>query len=285
MAALLYQEIGRRLRRARENLGLSQEELARRLDYNSPTTVSNFESGERKISIADLQRVAGILGLPLGYFLGEGGNDVDTNYFRFRAREVRPGARKAVATFLSFAKQHGRVPSIPSGLSDLRPGKAAERVLETVSITEPPVMPQEIALRLSVPVYEWEFPDEISGVYFSGGDIACIGVNQAHPYVRQRFTVAHELGHLVFTADRDLFVDFAEIETVAWLQDRTQQALETKANQFAADLLMPRLWIQRDVNLQGPDVTLLARRYGVSEQALWLRLLTLKLVDEIGEKA
>ena len=44
---------------------------------------------------------------------------------------------------------------------------------------------------------------------------------------------------------------------------------------------MPRRWVEGDVRANGPDVTLLARRYGVSEQAFWFRLLALKLVDEM----
>jgi len=71
MSSGIYREIGRRIRRAREQLNLSQEELARRLNYQSPATISYFEAGERKVSIADLQRIASILGLPLGYFLNE----------------------------------------------------------------------------------------------------------------------------------------------------------------------------------------------------------------------
>lgn len=70
MTDTLYREIGRRIRRARENLGISQEDLARRLDYSSPATISHFEAGERRISIVDLQRIAAILGLPTAYFFG-----------------------------------------------------------------------------------------------------------------------------------------------------------------------------------------------------------------------
>jgi len=279
MSSILYRDIGLRIHRARENLGLSQEELARRLGYHSPATVSYFEAGARKISVADLRRIAGILGLPISYFLGEQSPD-ESGHFRFRAREVRPAARMAVAAFLAFAKQHGGTsPRLPAHIAELRPGPAAQRLLDATGVTQPPVMPQEVAVGLGVPVFHWDFPDEVSGIYVCEGGAVCIGVNEAHPYVRQRFTISHELGHLVFAGDRDLFLDFTDAATATWTEDSRQPALEAKANQFAADLLMPRTWIHEDVR-RGRDPILLAKRYDVSDQAMWFRLLALGLADD-----
>jgi len=148
---------------------------------------------------------------------------------------------------------------------------------------QPPVMPREVAIRLGVPVFDWEFPDEISGICVTDGATVCIGVNEAHPHVRQRFTIAHELGHLVYTGGRDLFMDFVEAESAASAKSEREQMLETKANQFAADLLMPQVWVREEVRLHGPNVTLLAKRFEVSEQALWFRLLALRLVEEAND--
>lgn len=144
-------------------------------------------------------------------------------------------------------------------------------------MSDPPVMPRQIATHLGVQVFDWEFPEEVSGIFVSEGGGACIGVNQAHPHVRQRFTIAHELGHCIYANGRDLFVDFGEAEAAARREDSRQQALETRANQFAADLLMPRAWMRADVRARGLDTTMLAKRYEVSEQALWFRLLALGL--------
>ena len=116
-------------------------------------------------------------------------------------------------------------------------------------------------------------------MFFSEDRAVAVGVNEQHPYVRQRFTTAHELGHFVFDSERDLFIDFATSGAAALEEDGKHTWLERKANQFAADLLMPREWVRGDVRAEGPDLTLLAKRYEVSEQALWFRLLNLKLVD------
>lgn len=277
MQTALYKQIGQRIKRARENLLLSQEDLARRLGYNSSATISFYESGERKISIADLQRVAAILGLPLQHLIDDE-SPSEPQIVQLRAQEVRPTARRMLAAFLAFARKNGSSsPTILPDIAAVRPGAAAERVLTVIGVSQPPVLPHLVAERLAVPVYDWDFPDEISGVYACIEGVACIGVNEHHPHVRQRFTIAHELGHHIYSTDEDLFIDFAAADTLGWAEDGRQRGAETKANQFAADLLMPRAWVRADVQRHGVDLPLLAKRYHVSEQAAWFRLLNLKL--------
>lgn len=278
----LYRQIGRRIRQARESIGMSQEELAQELGYNSSATISNYEGGGRKISIADLQKISNVLGLPLSHLLEEMPVP-ETGRIQLRAQRVRPAARASLAAFLTFARKNGsRIASPPVGIFGHGAGEATEQVLELAEVTEPPVELRRVAERLGVPVYDWDFPDEISGVFFSEDDIVAIGINGLHPYVRQRFTTAHELGHFLFNTERDLFVDFANAEAAVLDEDDGQESLERKVNQFAANLLIPREWIEKDVHKYGPDATLLARRYEVSEQALWFRLLALKLVESEG---
>lgn len=284
----VYKGIGKRIRQARENLGMSQEGLAGRMGYSSAATISHFETGLRKISVADLHRLAETLGLPMSYFIED--PVAEMQRFRLRAQRVRPAAREAVAQFLAFAQNHGeKTPEVPPGLNNLRAGTAANRILSAVGIKEPPVSPGDVAQKLGVPVFYWDFPSEVSGIFAIESGAACIGVNQNHPHVRQRFTIAHELGHLIFHGDEDLFVDFTEMEmaTLAYddeAQRKKQGRLETKANQFAADLLMPMKWVRNDFReYSADDLTTLARRYKVSEQALWFRLINLKLVSEKPE--
>jgi Zn-dependent peptidase ImmA (M78 family)/DNA-binding XRE family transcriptional regulator len=277
----IYRELGQRIRRARESAGLSQEDMAQMLGYNSPATISYFEGGDRRISIEHLQRIAGHLGLPFSYFLEEQEPSKPVPHFTLRATEVRPAARRFVDSFLSFAQKHGGPqPALPDEVSTWRPGKAADFILKEAGVDSPPVSPRTVASTLGVPVYDWDFPDEVSGIYVSYKDTACIGVNQAHTYVRQKYTIAHEIGHLAYSKDEELFVDFADMEIATCNMDSSQKNTETRANQFAADLLMPRAWLRRDADQMGLDVTLLSKRYEVSEQALWFRLLNLKLATE-----
>jgi len=282
MESALYKQIGQRIRLARENLELSQEKLAQMMGYTSPASISHFETGLRKISVADLQMLSEILGLPLDYFIREQVPEMQS--FRLRAHGIRPSARDAVAAFLSFAHKNGEAsPRILPGIyNGHRPGLVAKEILTRVQITEPPVSPKQAATRLNIPVFQWDFPDEVSGIFVFEQSKACIGVNLNHPYVRQRFSIAHELGHFVLHQEHDLFVDFIEVEMTDLSVDfdEQQRILETQANQFAADLLMPMDWVRRDFHEYGEDnLPFLASRYEVSEQALWFRLLNLKLVS------
>lgn len=296
MEQLLYRMIGERIRRARENLKLSQQDLARRLGYASAATISYFESGERKIGIADLQKLSALLGLPLTYFFEQPTNTArggELERLRFRAQEVLPTAREMVVGFLSFARRHGaEARRLSINLSGLKPWEAAACVRHAAGAEAIPVSPNEVAERLGIPIFEWDFPPEISGVLVCDGERYCIGVNEDQPRVRQRFTVAHELGHWAMDGNRDFFdyveVEFTHFSEASTFQRREEDAqyeeMERRANQFAADLLMPAESLCLDVAEHGIDVLILARRYGVSQHALWSRLRGLRL-DENATKA
>ncbi len=66
-----YEFIGNNIREARELAGLSQRQLAEKLGYESSTTISYIESGERKVSIVDLEKIAHILDKDIRYFIGQ----------------------------------------------------------------------------------------------------------------------------------------------------------------------------------------------------------------------
>jgi len=65
-----YRVIGQRIREAREAAGLSQKDLAQKLDYESPTAISYIESGDRKVSVVDLEKLSRLLDKDVRYFLG-----------------------------------------------------------------------------------------------------------------------------------------------------------------------------------------------------------------------
>ncbi len=76
MESNLYRKIGQQIKHARENLGMSQDELSKRIGYNSPATISHFESGFRKISLVDLQKVSDALGCSLDYLISSSTSNV-----------------------------------------------------------------------------------------------------------------------------------------------------------------------------------------------------------------
>lgn len=61
-------DIGRKLQQAREDAGLSQEQLASMLGC-AQSTLSNYEKGKRRIYLTQLENIAEILNRPIEYFL------------------------------------------------------------------------------------------------------------------------------------------------------------------------------------------------------------------------
>ncbi len=92
---------------------------------------------------------------------------------------------------------------------------------------------------------------------------------------RQRFTIAHEIGHYVL--HRDLIgegiVDDALYRGRKFNADHRDfdMGLERQANRFAADLLLPASLV-RERHRQMPSPARLAEEFDVSEQAMRIRL-------------
>ena len=89
---------------------------------------------------------------------------------------------------------------------------------------------------------------------------------------RQRFSLAHELKHIV---------DHTHREVAGALDTPTKHlANERLCDYFAACLLMPRGWVKHAYGSGVQDVVALAERFEVSPQAMQVRLLQLGLVDQ-----
>lgn len=63
-----FKEIGRKLQLAREEAGLSQEQLAGLMGC-AQSTLSNYEKGKRRIYLTQLENIAELLNKPIEYFL------------------------------------------------------------------------------------------------------------------------------------------------------------------------------------------------------------------------
>ncbi len=106
-------EIGERLRRSREYLGFSQEEVADSMEISRPA-VSNIEAGKRKVSAEELRRFAQLYRRPYEYFLGEAEEiaDDETVGALFRTtQELSDGDREQVLRFAQFLRNAGKAPA------------------------------------------------------------------------------------------------------------------------------------------------------------------------------
>ena len=153
----------------------------------------------------------------------------------------------------------------------------AEALMASLGSTLVPIDLEELCCRLGVQVQSVELSDpEIRGVAFVGADqrptIAVNTTHQANTHLfGQRFTLAHELCHLLYDRDRARALALA---SGPW----TSADIEKRANAFAAMLLIPtpavRAWVAQHGPLEDRDaVRKLAEELQVGFQAT-LRHLT-----------
>jgi Zn-dependent peptidase ImmA (M78 family) len=164
----------------------------------------------------------------------------------------------------------------------------ARLVLAKARLARPPVPVERIARANGLVIEYQPFAGDISGMLCRDTEPKIIGVNAAQPLARQRFTIAHELGHLFLHKGRPIIVDKA-IRLGNARKDDPGSSLATRreeieANGFAAELLMPRdllmkearaLLKSRDTINDDDFVEDLAHRFRVSRPAMEIRLTSL----------
>ena len=163
----------------------------------------------------------------------------------------------------------------------------AVKILADHNFDEIPVDVDGLAQSLGLDVQVKDMDDDISAFLLLEGEKQVIVVNEKHHKNRRRFSVAHEIGHfcLHHTSGKDrLFIDKATY----YRNNQAHSGLsysEIEANRFAASLLMPRHQILRQLDPnelifdnENQNVGSLANQFEVSEQAMTLRLVRLRLM-------
>jgi len=133
----------------------------------------------------------------------------------------------------------------------------AERLLKRYYVIEPPVDVERIAFGEGLRIARKHIKGD--GVVEGG----VLTVNAEHAKTRQRFTIAHEIGHLVLHGDG------------------TDEHSEREADQFASALLIPRAML-RDAAATTSDFEMLRRRFQVSREAMWIALKDARLDRKIS---
>lgn len=121
-------------------------------------------------------------------------------------------------------------------------------------------------------------------------DRAIIGANKSHHPHRQRFTIAHELGHFLLHEGNTIHLDEGRAAYTINMRNSDSSTgednEEREANLFAAELLMPAKFLAQDLvgkNLDllgdGDFFVKLAKKYEVSVQALTFRLAYLGYIE------
>lgn len=170
-----------------------------------------------------------------------------------------------------IAKLRQLVPDRPLTWSEAH--SIAERqaalLLDLSSIYEPPV-PQFVIASLPGIVVDWRRDWPAEATSFHTSTHWRIVVRASDVKQRQRFSLAHELKHVL----DDPVIDQLFLHLSA---DRRRDRAERLCNYFAACLLMPRPWLKHDWCSGMQNVRDLGRRYYVSDEAMTTRLSELGL--------
>jgi len=165
----------------------------------------------------------------------------------------------------------------------------AEELIASLKITRPPVKVEDVAKHLGLRVMLMDLEDGVSGLLITKPGAASIVVHSADAVARQRFSIAHEIGHF-FLNHQFESGEHVHVDRGYRISHRDQKSSsgtdlkEIEANQFAASLLMPTTLVMNSVGaldtkeLRDEHVTQLAKEFNVSEQAMTIRLSVLGLL-------
>jgi len=158
----------------------------------------------------------------------------------------------------------------------------AARLLNQYDISKPPVPVDKLARLIGAKLKYSPLDEELSGMVFIKEGRPIIGVNATHHVNRQRFTIAHEIGHVMLHKNfitKEVHVD----KTFPMLMRDSKASkgidiIEIEANAFAAELLMPEAFLKEALENKSYDidddafVESLAKKFKVSLHAIQLRL-------------
>jgi predicted transcriptional regulator len=149
----------------------------------------------------------------------------------------------------------------------------AQRFLAMSGVTEPSV-PERVITELPRVRVARLSPFPTSGASHWAQGRWLVIVNGAEPATRQRFSLAHELKHIIDHR-------FVKLMYSNFPEEERATMVEQICDYFAGCLLMPRTWLKQAYGggVQGlPD---LARMFGVSRAAMSVRLSQVGLTEPV----
>lgn len=295
-------EIGQRIRTARERLGMTQELVSDRLEIPR-SAVSEIETGRREVSAFELFQLSQLFGEPMEHLLGASAHEPEEELVMLRAEAVDALARAELQRFVARCVDYqrleewtgeGRTPDLrqPRAILSTYPQARAladdERKRLELGLTPAHQLLVVLEDRVGIKVLSLPIGTHLSGAsVYSDRFGPAILLNSSHSVQRQVFTLAHEYFHLLtrgrVTGSKGARpVHLCEATKPGVTRDRGEEL----ANQFAAQLLVPvqhfvdqiKQLVDDKKSLGNPDLVGLARYFGVSLQAVLTRMAMVKMI-------
>lgn len=276
-----------RLRIARELRGLTQVQLAREAGSVTSASLSQFENGHSRPSVATLRRLSVALRVPLAFFaapLHPPSGENAAGFFR-SLRSTTPRDRQRALAYVHLARELTLQLERYVALPELRLPRPSQPITDRTTREEIEALAGDARTEWSIasgPIkdviralerhgivttrfrVELEKVDAFS-VPFPDRPIVVLGADKGLRD-RSRFDAAHELAHLLMHQP-----DHAGTKTI-----------ETQAHQFAAAFLMPETDIRAELPTEADWGTLLKlkAKWHVSIAALLKRANTLDVMSD-----
>ena len=291
-------QLGERLRRAREHARMSQTEAAQAVDLTS-AALSQYEGGKRKVDALLLDVLARLYGVPVGFFFGEQHPVPDwEEALRRVAADLSPQGKHGVSLLVErvraleelYGVTGAPLPGIPhppfaplpeKELANYEVEAYAEKVRAHFALGLAPVLDMRSFLEAQgYQIFTVPFGGtnkDVSGMFFRHLELGpIIVVNESKAYSRRPYTMAHELCHASYHYDRPAIL----------CRVHDERPLEAFAERFASYFLVPRKALHERLRaFPGGKVSRveeavgLARYFGVSYTAMSARLLEERRLD------
>lgn len=268
-----------RLKLARLRLGLSLTKLAADSDV-SLRSLTEYETDRREPSDENLRKLADSLMVPTEFFFRETVEPVPVEAASFRKlSKATVGRRNAVLasaalTLEFYAEIEARFelpsPEIPTH-DKLSPSQAADLTRNQWNLGDRPIsnmvhLVESKGVRLAALNHDFS---DIDAFCFYRDGIPYAFLNTSKSAERQRFDLAHELGHLILHSDFEM-------------DPSTSKQRETEAQEFASSFLMPATAVLSQSMAGAALERILAAKtfWRVSAMALTHRLHELELLSD-----
>jgi Zn-dependent peptidase ImmA (M78 family)/transcriptional regulator with XRE-family HTH domain len=259
---ITQEELGRRIRAAREACRLTQDQVAERLGVSRPTVVQ-IEAGKRSVSSLELDKVAHLFGRDIRELIAEESfEEEDALAALFRAQSdvlAQPAVADALRDCVALGREITNLERLlgvnrgatataayplPAPSTRWEAIQQGERLavedrrrlgLGDAALPDVAELLETQGIRTGVV----GLPEDVSGLTLNDRRVGLFVVaNRAHHVLRRRFSFAHEYAHVL--ADRDRF------GLVSRSSER-DNLIEVRANTFGASFLMPEEGVRQFV--------------------------------------
>jgi Zn-dependent peptidase ImmA (M78 family) len=264
---------------AREYRKYTQTQLSSKIKGLSQSNLSKFEKGIDTLSNDVIERIIHFLNFPKSFFLKKISNRVENAHYRKKSGVAKfikseiEYSNKLVGFIVDQMSLSIEWPEFMFKSVDIEDGYTPEKVAKYARRhigldSEEPV--EQISYLLEsngIVIVELEQYEKFDGVsFFTDLGTPMIIINKIMSNDRKRFTIAHELGHLLMHGENPLIPEHRDVET--------------EANRFASEFLMPEEGIRNHLySLKLSDLSGLKKYWLTSMASIIRRAKDLKCIS------